>query len=159
MSAAYYSKIYDWPSNQQVKTSENEHASTHRGTSSVKSEDAFESSTNSLNMYMQPLSNRTVLSKEQNCDTKKKRNTKMRLREMRTILIIYFIKNKSFWYIFKSLQTRLRDFNKFWLSIDPAAVLKYLRWKFNLDSNLEDKDIILQGTALKYLIILTQFLG
>ena len=159
MSIAYYSKIYDWPSNQQVKTSESENASTHRGTSSVKSEVAFESSTNSLNMYMPPPSNRTVLSKEQNCDTNKKRNTKMRLREMRTILIICFIKIKSFWYIFKSLQTRLRDFNRFSLSIDPAAVPKYLRWKFNLDSNLEDKDIILQGTALKYLSIWLNFLG
>ena len=96
MLAAYYSKIYDWSSNQQVKTSESEHASTHKGTSSVKSEDAFESNTNSLNMYMPPPSNRTVLSKEPNCDKNKSRNTKIRFKEMRTILIRLFYQNQIF---------------------------------------------------------------
>ena len=82
MSAAYHSKIYDWFSNQQVKTSESEHASTHRGTSSVKNENAFESSSNSLNMYMPLPINKTVLSKEQNCDTSKKRNTKNEIKRI-----------------------------------------------------------------------------
>ena len=158
MSAAYYSKIYDWFSNQQIKTSESEHASTHRGTSSMKSEDAFESSKNSLNMYMSPPSNRTVLSKEQDCNTNKKRNTKNEIKWIEDNIDTFIISKTNLSdRSSKVYRNVLEDFNKFLLSIDQAAVLKYLRWKFNLDSNLEDKNIILQETALKYLAILTLF--
>ena len=158
MSAAYYSKIYDWFSNQQIKTSESEHVSTHRGTSSMKSEDAFESSKNSLNMYMSPPSNRTVLSKEQDCNTNKKRNTKNEIKWIEDNIDTFIISKTNLSdRSSKVYRNVLEDFNKFLLSIDPAAVLKYLRWKFNLDSNLEDKNIILQETALKYLAILTQY--
>ena len=156
MSAAYYSKIYDWFSDQQKGTSQSEHASTHKETSSVKSEDAFESRTSNLNFCMPPPSNRTVLSKEQNSDTNKKRNMKNKIKKIEDS-IYAFILSKS------SLSNRsseiyrhiLENFNKFSPSIDPSAVPKYMRWKFNLDSNLDDRDIVLHGTALKYLNILT----
>ena len=79
MSAVYYSKIYDWCSDQQKGTSQSEYVTTNKETSSVKSEDAFESRTSNLNFCMPPSSNRTVFTKEQNSDTNKKRNTKNKI--------------------------------------------------------------------------------
>ena len=107
---------------------------------------------------MPPPSNRTVLSKEQNRYTNKKRNTKNKIKKIEDN-IDAFILSKS------SLSNRsseiyrhvLEDFSKFSPSIDSSAVPKYMRLKFNLYSNLDDRDIVLHGTALKYLNILIQY--
>ena len=50
----------------------------------------------------------------------------------------------------------LNDSFKFSSTIDSNLASKYIKWKCKLDSNLKDKQIILEGTALQYLSILSQ---
>ena len=50
------------------------------------------------------------------------------------------------------------DFIKFLLSINSKVVSNYIKWKFKLDFRLKDKEIILEGAALKYESILVQLL-
>ena len=49
------------------------------------------------------------------------------------------------------------DFLRFSGSINPNAVSKYIRWKFQLDINLKDEETTLDGIALKYESVLSQF--
>ena len=44
-------------------------------------------------------------------------------------------------------------------SISPNVVSKYTKWKFQIDINLKDKEITLDGTAVKYESVLSQFLN
>ena len=43
----------------------------------------------------------------------------------------------------------MKDFLRLSVLINPNAVSKYIRWKFQLDMNLKE-EITLDGTALKY---------
>ena len=49
------------------------------------------------------------------------------------------------------------DFVKFSLSIDPNAVLKCMGWRFKLDLNLANEEIILESIVLKQESVLSQF--
>ena len=48
------------------------------------------------------------------------------------------------------------DFLRFSGSINPNAVSKYIRWKFQLDINLKYEETTLDGTSLKYESVLSQ---
>ena len=100
-----------------------------------------------------------MFSKEQNADSNKKNNSKNEIRDLNKILIPSFHKKSSLIYAQKFCRQVLKDFTKFSLSIDPAPIPKNIWWKFNLNSNQEDLDIILQWITLKYLTIINQIFG
>ena len=93
---------------------------------------------------MQPLPRRVVNTKGINMSTNKKRDIKDKLKGYQSI-IDNFILSKS------SLLDRSigiykyvwEDFEKFLLSIDPNAVLKFMRCRFKLDQNLAGEEITL----------------
>ena len=146
MSVDYYKKVYERFNRHLNIASENE----------IGSQKATYSSTSN----MQPPSNRSIWWKTDNIKSNKKRNIKNVLKEHQTILDNFIMAKTCLTNRSKEVYRQLwEDFLIFSQSIDPNAVSKYIRWKFQLSPNLNDKEITLEGTALKYESILSQFLN
>ena len=146
MSVDYYKKVYERFNRHLNIASENE----------IGSQKATYSSTSN----MQPPSNRSIWWKTDNIKSNKKRNIKNVLKEHQTILDNFIMAKTCLTNRSKEVYRQIwEDFLIFSQSIDPNAVSKYIRWKFQLSPNLNDKEITLEGTALKYESILSQFLN
>ena len=72
----------------------------------------------------------------------KMKHKKLRLRYKDKIDMLILSKTNLSDRSSKVYRHALDNFTKFSQSIDSTATPKYLRWKFNLDSNLEDRCII-----------------
>ena len=146
MSVDYYKKVNERFNRHLNIASENE----------ISSQKATCSSTSN----MLPPSNRSFWWKTDNIKSNKKRNIKNVLKEHQTILDSFIMAKTCLTNRSKEVYRQIwEDFLIFSQSIDPNAVSKYIRWKFQLSTNLNDKEITLEGTALKYESILSQFLN
>ena len=146
MSVDYYKKVYERFNRHLNIASENE----------IGSQKATYSSTSN----MQPPSNRSIWWKTDNIKFNKKRNIKNVLKEHQAILDNFIMAKTCLTNRSKEVYRQIwEDFLIFSQSIDLNAVSKYIRWKFQLSPNLNDKEITLEGTALKYESILSQFLN
>ena len=144
MSVDYYTKVYERFNRHLNIASENE----------IGSQKATYSSTSN----MLPPSNQSFWWKTDNIKSKKKRNIKNVLNEHQTILDNFIMAKTCLTIRSKEVYRQIwEDFLIFSQSIDPNAVSKFIRWKFQLSPNLNDKEITLESTALKYESILSQF--
>ena len=144
MSAGYYKKVYERFEKLKDSASESKTASSNTAFNSVFS-------------MLRPR-NRKVGCEAENSKSSKKRSIKSVIKEHQNIIDNFIMSKTDI--INRSKETYKQiweDFLRFSGSINPNAVSKYIRWKFQLDINLKDEETTLDGTALKYESVLSQF--
>ena len=144
MSAGYYKKVYERFEKLKDSASEIKTASSNTAYSSVFS--------------MLPPPNRKVGCEADNSESSKKRSIKSVIKEHQNIIDNFIMSKTDIINRSKEAYKQIwEDFLRFSGSINPNAVSKYIRWKFQLDINLKDEETTLDGTALKYESVLSQF--
>ena len=144
MSAGYYKKVYERFEKLKDSASESKTASSNTAYSSVFS--------------ILPPPNRKVGCETENSESSKKRSIKSVIKEHQNIIDNFIMSKTDIINRSKEAYKQIwEDFLRFSGSINPNAVSKYIRWKFQLDINLKDEETTLDDTALKYESVLSQF--
>ena len=144
MSAGYYKKVYERFEKLKDSASESKTASSNTAFNLV------------FSMLSPP--NRKVGCEAENSESSKKRSIKSVIKEHQSIIDNFIMSKTDIINRSKEAYKQIWEFFlRFSGSINPNAVSKYIRWKFQLGINLKDEETTLDGTALKYESVLSQF--